>query len=286
MKAIPGDPFRTSKNTPKEIIDAMKAHYGLNDPILVQYVRYLKKIVTFDLGPSFKYKARTVNDMIKAGFPKSLVLAMEALTLSLCFGILFGTISALKKNQWQDRFIMVLAALFISMPSFILASFLQYIFAMKLGWFPIARWGSFAHSVLPAISLAAMSTFFIARLVKSNISSLMKEDFITLAKAKGLSEWRILIYHLLPNAILPVIAYLGFDFGLILTGSFIIEKIFGIPGLGNALVMAITNRDYTVIMGMTVFYSVLFLLSIFISDLLTMLLDPKLKEENIGTRPI
>jgi oligopeptide transport system permease protein len=279
MKAIPGDPFRHQLNTPQEIIEAMKEHYGLNDPLLVQYGRYIKKTFTMDLGPSFKYKSRTINEMIRSGFPKSFQLGIQTLLLSFFLGLFLGIFAALKKHKWQDHLLMFLAAVFIATPSFILATFLQYIFSMKLGWFPIARWGSFMHTVLPTISLAALPTFFIARLVRSNLNSLFKEDFITLARAKGLTHIRILLVHMLPHAILPVVAYLGIEFGYIITGSFIIEKIFGIPGIGNALVTSITNRDYTVIMGMTVFYSALFLFSIFVSDILTLLINPILRKE-------
>ena len=277
MKAIPGDPFTQEKALPKEILQSLYEHYKLNDPWYVQYANYLKSIITWDLGPSFKYKARTVNDIINSGFPISAVLGLEAMLLAISLGVFLGTIAALKQNQWQDYTAMVVAVIGISVPSFILAASLQYILSLKLDLLPVARWGTFKQSIMPAIALAALPTAFIARLTRANMVEVLSMDYIKTARSKGLSDWVVITKHGLRNALLPVITYIGMLTANILTGSFIIEKIFGIPGLGQWFINSITNRDYTVIMGITVFYSIILLASIFVVDLIYGWIDPRIK---------
>lgn len=277
MHAIPGDPFIQERAIPEEILQAMYKHYGLDQPLIVQYGKYLKGLITFDLGPSFKYQGRTVNDIIREGFPVSLALGMEALFFSVIAGIALGALASFKHLRWQDHLTMVIAVLGISVPSFILATFLQYLFAMKLDLFPVARWGTFSQTVLPALSLAALPMAFIARLTRANMIEVMQQDYIQTAKSKGLNSFQILWHHVLRNALLPVITYLGPLTAAVLTGSFAVEKIFGIPGLGQWFVMCITNRDYTVIMGTTVFYSALLMLAVFLVDIFYCLLDPRIK---------
>jgi oligopeptide transport system permease protein len=277
MKAVPGDPFNQEKDIPPEIYKSMMAHYGLDKPVHIQYFNYLKAVATWELGPSFKYKTQTVNDIINSGFPVSLVLGLEALLLALGLGVLLGVIAALRHNKWQDYSAMVMAVIGISVPSFILASFFQYIFAMKLGWFPVARWGTFAHTILPVLSLAALPIAFIARLTRSNMLEVLQQDYIKTAKAKGLKGSIVTIRHAIRNALLPVVTYLGPLTAGILTGSFVVEKIFGIPGLGFHFVTSIGNRDYTVIMGVTVFYSMILLLMVLLVDIAYGLIDPRIK---------
>lgn len=277
MQMIPGDPFTQEKAVPEEILKAMYRHYGLDQPWYVQYWRYMKGLVTFDLGPSFKYQGRTVSEIIREGFPVSLTLGLEALLLSIFSGIGLGCIASLKHAKWQDHFTMVIAVLGISVPSFILATFLQYFFAMKLDLLPVARWGTFDHSILPAIALAALPTAFIARLTRSNMVEIMQQDYIQTAQSKGLNAFQIVFRHCLRNALLPIVTYLGPLTTAILTGSFAVEKIFGIPGLGQWFVMSITNRDYTVIMGTTVFYSAILMLSVFLVDVLYCFIDPRIQ---------
>lgn len=277
MKAIPGDPFTQEQAVPKEILTALRSYYGLDDPWYVQYGRYLKSVALWDLGPSFKYKGRSVNDIIANGFPVSALLGLEALALSFGMGLFLGTVAALKHNRWQDYLATAIAVLGISVPSFILATLLQYIFALKLDLFPIARWGTFAHTVLPAVALAALPTAFIARLTRSTMLETLQQDYIKTAKAKGLSLYQVILKHALPNSLLPVVAYLAQLTVNIFVGSFVIEKIFGIPGLGQWFVLSITNRDYTVIMGTTVFYSALLLTATFFVDVAYAWLDPRLK---------
>lgn len=279
MKAIPGDPFSEEQPMPKEILESLKHHYGLDQPLYIQYGMYLKSIATWNLGPSYKYKSRTVNDIIKDGFPISAILGLEALFLSISVGIFLGTVAAVRQNKWQDHAAMLIAVAGTSIPSFIFATLLQYALALKLGLFPIALWGTFSHTVLPAIALAALPTAFIARLTRANMLEVLHQDYIKAAKAKGLSEQKVLTRHAMRNALLPVIAYLGQLTANIIPGSFIIERIFGIPGLGQWFVNSVTNRDYTVIMGTTVFYSIILLVMTFLIDILYGLVNPRIGQE-------
>lgn len=277
LQVIPGDPFAQEQAVPEEIMKSMHAHYGLDQPWYIQYGRYLKGIITWNLGPSFKYEGRTVNEIIREGFPVSLTLGSEALFLAVSFGITLGSIAAFKRGRYQDHLSMVLAVIGISVPNFILATFLQYVFAMQLNLFPVARWGTFAQSVLPAIALSALPMAFIARLTRTNMVEVLEQDYIMTARSKGLSTLQIFFKHVLKNSILTVVTYLAPLCATILTGSFVVEKIFGIPGLGGWFVTSITNRDYTVIMGVTMFYSAFLIGCVFIVDLLYYFIDPRIK---------
>jgi oligopeptide transport system permease protein len=277
MHAIPGDPFVQDKALPEEVLKALHKHYGLDQPLYVQFGKYLNGIVHLELGPSFKYEGRTVNQIISDGFPVSFYLGMEALIMAICGGIFLGSIAALYHMRWQDHVAMVVAVLGISVPSFILGSFLQYLLAMKLDLLPVARWGSFSQTIMPAISLAALPMAFIARLTRANMIEVLEQDYIQTAKSKGLGSFQVIVRHAFRNALLPVVTYLGPLSAAVLTGSFAIEKIFGIPGLGQWFVSSITNRDYTVIMGTTIFYSAILMLCIFIVDLLYCFIDPRIQ---------
>lgn len=277
MHAVPGDPFTQEQAIPEEILKALYKHYGLDESLSVQYLRYLKGLLHFDLGPSFKYQGRTVTEIIADGFPVSLILGIEALIYALICGISIGCVAALKHLRWQDQLSMAGAVFGISVPSFILATFLQYLFSMKLDLLPVARWGSFSHSILPALALAALPTAFIARMTRANMVEILHQDYVLTARSKGLSSFQIIFFHVLRNSLLPVVTYLGPLVTAILTGSFAVEKIFGIPGLGQWFVLSITNRDYTVIMGTTIFYSAFLMLCIFFVDLLYCFIDPRIQ---------
>lgn len=277
MRAAPGGPFSGEKKLPPEIEKNLNEYYGLDRPWYNQYFDYLASIAKWDFGPSFKYKGQTVNDLINEGFPVSFFLGMEALLLAVSLGILLGVIAALNHNKWQDYGAMIFAVLGISVPSFIMASLLQYVLAIKLGLFPVARWESLQHTVLPALALAATPMAFIARLTRSSMLEVLSNDYIRTAKAKGLSKGQITVKHAIRNALLPVVTYLGPLSAAVLTGSFVIEKIFGIPGLGSQFVLSISNRDYTTIMGVTVFYSILLLFSVLLVDIAYGLIDPRIK---------
>ncbi|MFO1445548.1 ABC transporter permease [Bacillus sp. Bva_UNVM-123] len=277
MRIAPGNPFTSEKKLPPEIEANLNAHYGLDKPWYAQYGEYLLRIAKWDFGPSFKYKAQTVNDLISDGFPVSAALGLEAIFLAIAFGVLLGIIAALKHNRWPDYTAMIIAVLGISVPSFIMATFLQYFLAIKMGLFPVARWESFTHTILPALALASSPMAFIARLTRSSMLEVLANDYIKTAKAKGLSQGVITVKHAIRNALLPVVTYMGPLTAGILTGSFVIERIFGIPGLGAHFVTSISNRDYTVIMGVTVFYSILLLVSILLVDIAYGIIDPRIK---------
>ncbi len=277
VHSIPGDPFTDQQTSSIEIIESMKRYYGLDKPIWQQYTIYLKNLLHGDLGYSFKYVGRSANSIISDGFPISLTLGLEALFLAITLGITFGSISALKRGRWQDQLTMIAAVFGISVPSFILATLLQYVFAMQLDWLPVARWGSVQQSILPALALSALPTAIIARLTRSSMVEVLQQDYILTAKAKGLSTFQVVFKHALRNTLLPVVSYLGPLTANVLTGSFVVEKIFGIPGLGQWFVLSVSNRDYSLIMALTIFYSAFLMLSVFIVDILYSWLDPRIK---------
>jgi len=277
MQAVPGTPFLEEQGVPEEVLQSMYHHYGLDQPWYVQYGKYIKGLITFDLGPSMRYEGITVAKVIKEGFPISCFIGIEALCIALLMGISLGTLAAIRKGKWQDHVCMLIAVVGISTPSFVMATVLQFFLAMKWEIFPVARWGSFAHSLLPALSLAALPAAFIARLIRANMVEELEQDYVQTARSKGVTERDVIFKHVLKNSMLPVITYLGPLTSSILTGSFVIEKIFGIPGLGRWLVKSITNRDYTLIMGLTVFYSSVLLITVFSIDLLYVWIDPRIR---------
>ena len=276
MKLIPGDPFLDERIT-EDVLRALRAYYGLDQPLWIQYIKYVKGFLTFDFGLSLIYHGRPVAQLISQGFPVSAQLGLQALLVAVPSGILLGTWAAMKRSGWQDNAAMVISTLGISVPNFVFASLLQYFVGLKLHLLPVARWGGFEHTILPTLALAALPIAFIARLTRSNMVEVLQQDFIRTAMAKGLPLFRIAITHGLRNALLPVISYLGPVSAQILTGSFVIERIFAIPGLGDWLIHSIHNRDYPVIMGITIFYSTLLLISIFLADIAYSLLDPRIK---------
>lgn len=286
MKWIPGDPFQQEQALPTEIYQALRSHYGLNDSLFVQYIHYIQQLVFFDFGPSLIYKGQSVTKIIIDTFPISAVLGTTALLIAVPSGLLLGMIAAVRQNRWQDSLVASIAVIGVSVPSFVIATLLQYLFAIKLELLPIARWGSFSHIILPALSLAALPTAFIARMTRTKMIEEMKQGYVTTARSKGLSETTVVFSHVLRNILVPVLSYLGPLAASILTGSFIIEKIYGIPGLGYWFVTSVSNRDYPLIMGVTIFYCVILLLITFTVDMLTLYLDPRLAyaaKNNRGT---
>lgn len=277
MHLLPGGPFASEKKLPDAVLRNLEKRYHLNDPLYKQYADYLIHLMRGDLGPSFKYENRTVNSIIRESFPVSATLGSLAMALSLSAGVLAGTVAALRQNRWQDYSIMALATFGFSVPSFVLAGLLMYLFAFKMRILPSALWGTWQQAVLPTLALAALPTAFIARLTRSSMLEVLRQDYIRTARAKGLSELYIILRHALPNAILPVVTYTGPLIAAVLTGSFVVEFIFAVPGLGRWFVQSITNRDYTVILGVTVFYSAFLMLMNFLVDLIYMAIDPRIK---------
>ena len=277
MKLAPGSPFASERQLPAAIEQQLNAKYGLDNPWYIQYKDYLVSSFTFDFGESMKYKGRSVNDMISEGFPISLVLGLEAMILAIGLGILLGVISSLYHNKVPDYLSTIIAILGISVPSFILAGLLQIFLSLKLGWFPVTGWKGFNYTVLPAIAIALTHAGFIAKLTRSSMLEQNNSEYVKLARAKGIGKWTIVFRHSLRNALLPVITYLGPLFAGVITGSFVIEQIFAVPGIGRHFVQSITNRDYTTIMGVTVFYSIILLITVLIVDILYKFIDPRIK---------
>ncbi len=277
MHAIPGDPFIGDRMIPEEVLRSLHSYFGLDQPLWAQYITYLKGLLQGNLGPSIVYPGRSVNEFIAEGFPVSAQLGLQALLVAIPTGIGLGTWAAMRRGQWQDNCAMILSTLGVSVPSFVLASLLQYLLSVKLHLLPVARWGSFEHTILPTIALAALPTAFIARLTRSNLVEVLQQDYIRTALAKGLPLARVAIQHGLRNALLPVITYLGPVTSHILTGSFMIEKIFAIPGLGQWMIHSINGRDYPMIMGLTIFFTSFLLLAMFFVDLLYSWVDPRIR---------
>jgi oligopeptide transport system permease protein len=282
MKVIPGDPFYNERIT-SEVLASLHAYYGLDQPLTTQYLKVLKGFFTFDFGPSL-VSSRTVNQIIGDGFPISARLGLQTLLFSIPVGILLGTWAALKKARWQDHVAMALSTLGICIPNFVLASFLQYGVALKLHLLPVARWGTLAHTILPTLALSMLPIAFIARLTRTNLIEVLNQDYIRTARAKGLPPWRIALVHGLRNALLPVLSYLGPVSAKILTGSFVVERIFAIPGLGIWLIHAVSDRDYPVIMGIVIFYSMILIFFIFLADIAYSLLDPRIRLKGINAQ--
>lgn len=279
LRALPGGPFASERPVPAAVLRNIERRYRLDQPLWRQYVDYLANVFLWDLGPSYKLPGITVNDIINRGFPVSGILGVLSLLLSLGLGIPAGIMAALRHNGAVDRTTMALTVLTVSIPSFILATILQYLFAFKLRWFPPAQWGTWRHMILPTIALSSFSLAWIAKLTRSSLLEVTGQDYVRTARAKGLPERVVTWRHMLRNALIPVIAYLAPLTAAVLTGSFVIESIFAIPGLGREFVTSIENRDYTVTLGVTVFYGALLVGLTIVADVLTALIDPRIRLE-------
>lgn len=277
MHAIPGGPFARDKKLPEEVMKVIEARYQLDQPLWKQYVTYLSNLVRWDLGPSYKYTGRSVNDMISSSFPVSATLGLLAVGCAIGFGLPAGIISALKQNKWQDSTFMFLAIIGVSIPSFVIAAILMYVFALKLRWLPAAMWGTPSQAVMPVLALATMEMAIFARLMRSSMLEVVNQDYIKVARAKGLPEHLVIWRHAVRNALIPVITVAGPLVADVLTGSFVIERIFAIPGLGRHFITSINNRDYTVTLGVTVFYSIFLVVMMLLVDLAYVWVDPRIK---------
>lgn len=277
MHAIPGGPFTVEKSLPPIVQQSIEERYKLNDPLYKQYSDYLTNLIQGDLGPSFKYPGRSVNDIIKDGFPVSFQLGMEAVLIAIIIGIPAGIIAAINQGKWQDHAVNFFTTLGVAVPSFVVAALLIYVLSTKLHLLPSAMWEGWQYQIMPALALSGMPTSFIARLTRSSMLDVLGQDYIKTARAKGLSRFTVLFKHALPNSLIPVVTYAGPMTAGILTGSFVIENIFAIPGLGQYFVTSIYNRDYTVILGVTIFYSIIIIVLNMIVDLIYPFLDPRIK---------
>ena len=277
MHNIPGNPFAKEGKMTQAVYNNLMSYYNLDKPLGEQYVIYLKNLAHFDLGPSTKSKTRTVNDYIGDNFPVSAKLGVIAFCFALVIGILLGIVAALKRNKWPDYVCTIIAIIGVSVPNFILATLLIEVFALKLGLVPTSGWGEISNIILPAIAISMMPIAHIARMMRSSMVEVLGQDYIRTAKAKGLSEFKIIKRHALRNSLIPVITVVGTTFANIVVGSFVVENIFRIPGLGKYFVQSITNRDYSVILGTTIFYSVILITVYILVDILYVLIDPRIQ---------
>ncbi len=277
MRAVPGGPFTREKPVPDEILRALNEKYHLDDPPIIQYFDYMKGLFTFNLGPSFSKVGTTVNELIASGFPSSAKIGGLASLLIIILGIPLGVISALKQNKPIDYFVMFMATLGVTIPSFVVASLIIYFFAGKLGWIPSFGLSTPASYIGPVLALAGYSLSFVTRLTRSSMLEVLRQDYIRTARANGIGEFSVIMKHAVRNALIPVVTYVGPMIAAILTGSFVIEKIFSVPGIGRMFVESVQNRDYTSIMGITVFYAIFYLIMIFLVDVAYVLIDPRIK---------
>lgn len=277
MHAIPGSPFDEERTSNPTIQANLEKFYKLDQPVAVQYVNYLKSIATFDFGPSIKKPNETVNSLLARGFPISLELGIVTILVAVISGVILGTFAALRHNGIIDYMAMTFAVIGISVPNFVLATLLIQKVAVDWQLLPPATWSSPLHMILPTLALATGPTAIIARLTRSSMLEVLTQDYIKMARAKGLSPLRIITRHALRNALMPVVTIMGTMFAGILTGTFVIEKIFAIPGMGKYFVDSINNRDYPVIMGSTVFYSAFLVFMLFLVDIVYGFLDPRIK---------
>jgi oligopeptide transport system permease protein len=277
MQAIPGDPFMNEKRVIPELKEQLRAHYGLDKPLVVQYGMYMKNFVKGDLGMSFQRKDRTVNTIIKEGMPYSADLGGRAIIVGLTVGLLLGIVAALNHNKGWDRFSILVAVVGVSIPAFVVAAVLQYFLGVKLRILPVAQWKTFAHTIMPTFALSLGMIAQIARFMRSQMLDVIGQDYIKTAKAKGLSQFRIVWSHEIRNAILPVITILGPWIAFVLTGSFVVETIFAIPGIGKFYVQSINTQDYSLITGITAFVGTMMVFINLFIDILYGLIDPRIR---------
>lgn len=275
----PGGPFDAERAVPEQVLKALNERYQLDLPVWQQLLSYLGNLLQGDFGPSFKYPGRSVNELIFGGLPATAELGFYAMLVAVCIGVAAGVIAALKPNTKQDYVPMSVAMIGICMPSFLLGPVLVLVFGIWLEWLPISGWGDIpGDKILPSITLGSAYAAYIARLSRAGMLEVMSQDYIRTARAKGLYEWQVVIKHALRAGLVPVVAFLGPAFAGLLAGSFVVETIFQIPGLGRFYVQAAFNRDYTMIMGSTIFFAVAIISFNLLADILATWLNPKLRD--------
>ena len=280
VHSAPGGPFDEEKAVSPEVLVKLNERYNLNEPLIVQYFDYLGNVLQGDFGPSFRYPSRSVTELISIGLPITFELALYAILFALMLGIVAGVISSLRPNTAYDYIPMTIAMAGICIPSIVLGPSLTLIFGIQLNWLPVTGWGDIqGDKVLPTITLGTAYAAYCARLTRGGMLEILNQDFIRTARAKGLSEFRVVVVHALRGGLTPVIAFLGPAMAGLLAGSFVVETIFGIPGLGRFYVEAAFNRDYTMILGTSIFFSCLIISFNLLSDLVAASLNPKLRDQ-------
>jgi oligopeptide transport system permease protein len=277
LRVLPGGPFDRERRLPPEVMANIEAKYHLNEPLTKQYGRYVAALVRGDLGPSFKFIDRDVTAIIADTFPVSAILGILALSFAVTVALPLGLLAATYRNTWIDRACVFLATLGISLPNFVLGALLIWLFSLKLGWLQAARWGQPSSAVLPTITLAAMPCAQLTYLLRSSLLETLGEDFIRTARAKGLRESVVLFKHAVRNSLIPVLTLLGPLFAIVVAGSFVVEFVFAIPGMGRFFITAVTDRDYPLIMGVTVVYTAILVCANLVVDLLYSVVDPRMR---------
>jgi oligopeptide transport system permease protein len=278
MRSIPGDPLASmARGLPEQTRANFYAKYGLDQPLFTQYTMYMQNFVRGDLGESVVFPGRSVTDTIKRTAPVSGLIGGISLILGFAIGISLGIIAALNKNRWPDYIVMFIAILGVTIPIFVLASLAQYLFSVRLGWFPSSGWGDLRHLFLPvAVSFFGPIASF-ARYLKSSMLETLSQDYILTAKAKGLSKRAVILKHTLRNSMIPIVTILAARIVAVFTGSFIVERMFGVPGIGFYYISSINNNDYSMILGTTVFYAALFIVAQLFVDFIYMMVDPRIR---------
>ncbi len=276
MNMVPGGPFLSEKAVSPQAQAALEAKYGMDKPLIQQYITYMTDALHGDFGDSLKQRGRTVTSIIATKFPVSARVGGTAVLLAFCIGVPLGCISALNRGKIGDSIIVVIATCGIAVPSFVICTILMYVFGVRLGWLPTLGLTSWKNYIMPVAALAFYPTAYITRLMRSSMLDVLGQDYMRTAQAKGLNEFIQLFKHALRNAILPVVTYLGPLIAYTVTGSFVVEKIFTIPGLGGEFISSITNRDYTVIMGTTIFLASLVIVMNVIVDIAYKIIDPRI----------
>lgn len=277
---VPADPAQqiAGRSATPDTVENIREQLGLNDPLLVRYGRYLVGLLQGDLGRSYLQRAE-VSDLIAARLPASLLLMLSAIVTELIIGLTIGVVAALRRNQPVDHTLMIFSFVSISAPQFVIGIILLYIFSVKLGWFPIGGYGTLAHLVLPSISLGLLGAGWYSRMMRSSMIEVLGQDFVRTARAKGLAKINIVVRHVMPNAILPIIAMIGIDIGLFMSGIVVVESVFGWPGIGQLAWQAIQRIDIPVIMGVTLVSATAIVLGNLLADLVAPLIDPRIKAE-------
>jgi oligopeptide transport system permease protein len=275
-KALPGTPFANPRLSP-QVREQLFEKYGLDEPLHVQYVKYMLNVAQGDLGNSFYFEGRPVSQMILQRLPVSAFIGIQAVIFGLVIGMVLGIVAALRHNTFWDTLAVVVAILGVSVPSFVLGPILQYWLGLKLGWFPIAFFESWIYSVLPSLALSVFVISTVARFVRTEMLEVMGQDYVTLAKAKGLSGLAVILKHVLRNAIIPLVTVMAPLTIYIITGSLVVEQIFAVPGIGEQFVQSVVVNDYSMILGTTIFFSVLFILALLIQDIMYGIIDPRIR---------
>lgn len=278
MHSLPGDPFSGEKMTPQVRINLEKT-YGFDKPLPMQFLTYMNNLIHGNFGVSMKNQGQKVNDLIATTFPISADLGVRALLLAIVIGLFLGVSAALLHHHWLRYPVMLIAIVGISVPDFIMGSILQYSVAFKGGWLPVAGWGGMKYSILPALALSFYTMALLSRFMRASMLNVVNQDYIKTARAKGLPMYKIVWRHQLRNALLPVVTVLGPIVAAVLTGTFVIERIFNIPGMGKFYVNAISDRDYTLTLGLTVFYGIFLIAANFLVDILYGVIDPRIQTE-------